>query len=432
MNTTGNTAGGVSGSGPLSGIRVLEFGQIYAGPLAGLVLADLGAEVVKIEPPAGDGMRAWPPFFEKHPDGSGHPQVSLSFGTVNRGKKSLSLNLKDPGDVETVRALIGECDVVLENFRPGAMSRLGLGFDEVAKVNPEIVYCSLSGFGQTGPERMQGAFDVVVQGYSGLMSVTGESAERPVKCGVPVADAVPGLYAALSIVAAIAGRSAKATAVRKSLSGPDSDVSSKPRAVYLDCSMLDSLLAISGLQLAQFFATGVPPVPLGTAHPSNAPYQMFHANDGAFILAAGNQALWRKVCDALSDGELRDDPRFATQLSRVQNQTALERLLNEHFRRQTTAHWLERFSDLGVPAGPVNNFAQVVESPQVVERRVIVPFTLECGCQGAGPVFPVKSNAATLPSEEWHYRVPKLGGDKSEILSRWLGENDPRRDLSCR
>ena len=422
MSKFGAAPEDASSSRPLSGIRVLEFGQIYAGPLAGLVLADLGAEVVKIEPPSGDGMRMWPPFFDDHPKQSDHPPVSLSFATVNRGKKSISLNLKDSDDAETARALIAECDVVLENFRPGTMDRLGLGFDAVKRMNPRVVYCSLSGFGQTGPERNRGAYDIVVQGYSGLMSVTGEAPDRPVKCGVPVADAVPGLYAALSIVAELVGRSTKGGRRPDIPVEPAhrSSESAERGAVYLDCSMLDSLLAISGLQLAQLFASGTAPVPLGTAHPSNAPYQMFRAGDGGFILAAGNQTLWDRVCDVLRDDGLRGDPRFATQINRVRNQKALEELLNEHFRHESVAYWLKQFSEQGIPAGPVNNFAQAAESPQVVERGVIMPLTLECGCEGAGPVFPVKSNLTTLPSEGCHYIVPKLGGDKFEILSSWL------------
>jgi len=406
---------------PLSGMRILEFGQIYAGPLAGLVLADLGAEVVKIEPPSGDGMRMWPPFLEDHPTHPGHPPVSLSFSTMNRGKKSVSLNLKDPNDAAVARDLIAECDVVLENFRPGTMERLGLGFEVAAKINPTITYCSISGFGQTGPEVSSGAYDIVVQGYSGLMSVTGEDAEHPVKCGLPVADAVAGLYAALSVVAALADRPTRRR--EQEASETTSPAVAARAALYLDCSMVDSLLAISGLQLAQLFGYGASPIPLGTAHPSNAPYQMFQAMDGPFILAAGNQTLWGKVCGVLGDGLLLEDERFATQGKRVANQRALAELLNKQFGQESVASWLEKFAQKGVPAGPVNTFSQVMQTPHVVERGLIVPFTLECGCTGQGPIFPVKSNFPTATVDQNYGTVPKLGADRAAVISTWLANS---------
>ena len=423
MSTVKPDFDGTSNWLPLSGVRILEFGQIYAGPLAGLVLADLGAEVVKIEPPSGDGMRMWPPFLEDHPQHPGHPPVSLSFSTMNRGKKSVSLDLKDPHDVEVAHALIAECDVLLENFRPGTMERLGLGFDAAAQINPGITYCSISGFGQTGPEVSSGAYDIVVQGYSGLMSVTGEDPEHPVKCGLPVADAVAGLYAALSVVAALADGSTRRRA--EETPAIPSPVSPARAALYLDCSMVDSLLAISGLQLAQLFGYGSSPVPLGTAHPSNAPYQMFQALDGPFILAAGNQNLWRKVCEILGDELLLGDERFITQGKRVANQRLLEESLNKQFAQASVGHWLGKFSERGVPAGPVNNFAQVVQTPHVVERGLIVPFTLECGCEGRGPIFPVKTNYPTAAIDGTHGTVPKLGADKAAVLATWLTKGEP-------
>jgi len=422
MTTPKQDSEGITSWLPLDGVRILEFGQIYAGPLAGLVLADLGAEVVKIEPPSGDGMRMWPPFLYNHPRHPDHPPVSLSFSTMNRGKKSVSLNLKDPIDAAVARDLIAECDVVLENFRPGAMERLGLGFEVAAKINPMITYCSISGFGQTGPEVSSGAYDIVVQGYSGLMSVTGEDAEHPVKCGLPVADAVAGLYAALSVVAALADRTTRRR--EQEASETTSPAVAARAALYLDCSMVDSLLAISGLQLAQLFGYGSSPIPLGTAHPSNAPYQMFQAMDGPFILAAGNQTLWGKVCEVLGDGLLLEDERFTTQGKRVENQRTLEELLNKKFGQEPVGSWLDKFSQRGVPAGPVNTFAQVMQTPHVIERGLIVPFTLECGCKGQGPIFPVKSNYPTATVDRsYGGEVPMLGADRAAVISTWLAKS---------
>jgi len=257
----------------LDGLRVLEFGHIAAAPFCGMLLADLGADVVKIEAPDGDGLRAWPPVVT----GDSGDAFSLNFASLNRGKRSVVANLKDRAQVERVLALCACADVILENYRPGTLERLGLGFADVAKRNPSIVYCSISGYGQTGERARNGAFDVVVQGASGLMSVTGEPDRPPVKCGVPVADFTAGLYAAYTIVAAH-GR-----AVREQ------------RPVHLDCAMLDCLLGVSALQTSEYWGTGKAPARLGSAHPRNAPYQAFRASDAPFIVAAGNDSLWGAV-----------------------------------------------------------------------------------------------------------------------------------------
>lgn len=402
---------------PLTGVRVLEFGQIYAAPLTGLILADLGADVVKVEPPSGDGMRSWGPFLNHDGCKANHPSVSLSFSMLNRNKRSIILDLKTTTGVEHARDLLAQCDVILENFRPGTLDRLGLSFKKISELNPRIVYCSISGFGQTGTEVQRGAYDVVVQGYSGLMSVTGESADRPVKCGVPVADAVAGLYAALSITSALASRNKR----QENAANNGSTGSTYNEApIYLDCAMLDSLISISGLQLAQLFGTGISPVPLATAHPSNAPYQMFQASDAPFILAAGNDSLWERVCDVLEDSVLRDDLRFATQQLRVEKQAELADLLSARFIKDTAASWIERFSSYGVPVGPVHTYSDLVQAPHVLQRGIIDKFELECGCSSLGPLFPVQASYTSTTSEERVTgSVPKLGEHTAKILTEW-------------
>ena len=256
------------GNFPLAGVRVLEFGQIAAGPFTGSLLADLGADVVKVErPDGGDGMRAWPPLTGVDTAEGGY---SENFASLNRNKRSITVDLKDSASVERLKKLADNCDVILENFRPGVLQRLGLGYEEMKKTNRQLVYCSISGYGQTGPYAKKGAFDVTVQGMSGLMSVTGEAGGAPVKSGVPVGDFCAGLYGAYTILA-------KLMQARQSGEGG-----------YIDCSMLGCLLGVAALQTSEYFGTGNTPRKMGSAHPRNAPYQAFRASDDYFIIAAGN------------------------------------------------------------------------------------------------------------------------------------------------
>ncbi len=254
---------------PLSGVRVVEFCQVLAGPYCGMLLADLGAEVVKVEPPDGDMMRQWPPITEGANGG-----YSENFASINRNKRSVVLDLKDPAHKAAARQLVLSADVVLENNRPGVMDRLGLGYESFREEKPGLVYCSISAFGQSGPRSAEGGFDVTVQAMSGIMSVTGEPEGAPVKCGVPVSDVGTGLYAAFTIVSVlrrVAGGGAGA---------------------HIDASMLGCSLGMAALQTSEFFGTGRDPKKLGSAHPRNAPYQAFKAGDGYFVIAAGNNKLW--------------------------------------------------------------------------------------------------------------------------------------------
>jgi succinate---hydroxymethylglutarate CoA-transferase len=376
-------------------MRVLEFGHIAAAPFAGMLLADLGAEVVKVESPEGDGLRHWPPFAD---DGAGGT-FSLNFASLNRNKLSVVADLKDPEQLARVRGLCAVADVLVENFRPGVMERLGLGFDAVAALSPTIVYCSISGYGQTGPYAKRGAFDVVVQGMSGLMSVTGEEDGPPAKCGVPVGDFTAGLYAAYSILAA------RGVALREQ------------RAMRLDCPMLDCLLGISALQTSEYWGTGKAPRRLGSAHPRNAPYQAFEGSDARFVIAAGNDSLFREVCQAIERTELLADPRFADVTSRAEHQHELAALLQPTFATRGAAEWIEIFDRRGVPCGPVNTFADILADAHVREGGLVRPLPLPGG-ETRTFVYPVRFDGAPPAT---YAAPPAIGQHTADVFARWIG-----------
>ncbi|MEM0990480.1 MAG: CoA transferase [Pseudomonadota bacterium] len=380
---------------PLAGVRVLEFGQIAAGPFAGSLLADLGADVVKIErPDGGDGMRSWPPL-----SGDISP-FSENFASLNRNKRSLAADLKNPDTVARLRDLAAEADVVVENFRAGVLYRLKLGYDDLSAVNPRLVYASISGYGQTGPDAAKGAFDVTVQGASGLMSVTGEPGGAPVKCGVPVGDFCAGLYAAYTIVAKL--MQARATG----------------RGGHIDCSMLGSLIGVSALQTSEYFGTGQAPAALGSAHPRNAPYRAFEASDTHFIIAAGNDRLWAEVAEAVGMPELADDPRFASQRQRAANQDALLDLLQPVFRTRTAVEWLAEMDRRGVPSAPINDYPTALSTAQVRHMGLVQPLTLPNGTQTRTTAFPV---AMTDYAFQVYRAPPELGANTEDVFAEWLG-----------
>ena len=390
-----------SSQGPLAGVRAIELGQIAAGPFAGSLLADLGADVVKIErPDGGDGMRSWPPLST---GGGDDTPCSENFASLNRNKRSVALDLKDRGGIDRLLRLADVADVLVENYRPGVLARLGAGYDAVSARNPGIVYCSISGYGQTGPYANKGAFDVTVQGMSGLMSVTGEPGGGPVKCGVPVGDFCAGLYAAYTITANL---------MRARETG---------RGAYIDCSMLGSLVAVAALQTSEYFGTGKAPGRLGSAHPRNAPYQAFRASDEHFIIAAGNDRLFAHVCAAVGLPALAEDPRFASQLLRAEHQAALAAILEPRFARRTAAEWLEVMDSHGVPCAPINDYSQILDDPQVAHLGLVHPLTLPNGVRTRTTGFPVAMSGHAF---EIHRPPPALGAHTAEVLDEWLG-NEP-------
>ncbi|ODU07259.1 MAG: carnitine dehydratase [Pseudonocardia sp. SCN 72-86] len=382
---------------PLAGLRVLEFGQIAAGPFAGSLLADLGADVVKVErSPAGDGMRQWPPLIDAPTSDGG--RFSGNFASVNKGKRSIAVDLKDETDRREVLDLVGSADVLLENFRPGVMDRLGFGYDELSQLNPGLVYCSISGYGQAGPQARDGAFDVTVQAVSGLMSVTGEPGGEPVKCGVPVGDFTAGLYAAVTILAVLERRRRTGVGGR------------------IDCSMLGTLLGISALQTSEYFGTGVDPRRLGSAHPRNAPYKAFRGADRSFVVAAGNDDLWRRFCGVVDAQALVGDARFLTQELRARHQDELEDLLVPILASRPAGAWLRALTDAGVPCAPINTFSEALASDQVVSMGLVRPLVLPNGAETSTVVFPVSisghSPEATTP--------PLLGEHNDEVRKEWV------------
>lgn len=380
---------------PLFGIKVIELGQIAAGPFTGMLLADLGADVVKVERPGiGDGMRTWPPLVKNNGE-----VYSENFASLNRNKRSITIDFKDPEQLDQLKKLCTQADILIENYRPGVLKKIGLGYDDLKKLNPQLIYCSISGFGQKGPYATKGAFDVTIQAISGLMSVTGEENGPPVKCGVPVADFVAGLYAAYSISAAL---------IRRNKTG---------EGAFIDCSMLGSVLGISALQTSEYYGTQIPPKRLGSAHPRNAPYQGFNAKDKPFVIAAGNDSLWRRVLEVTGLEHLADDERFKTQELRAKNQKELESILQQVFNQKSADYWINAFDDKGIPCAPINNFEEILNDPHVKSMNLIGDLSLPNGKKTKYIGFPI---SLTDFNFEIYYPPPKLGEHNEEVFNDWL------------
>ena len=376
---------------PLAGIRVLEICNVAAGPFCALLLADLGADVIKLENPgAGDTLRAWPPHT-----GPENDRLSENFASLNRNKRSITLDLKNPEDNSRAKDLIANADVLIENNRPGVMKRLGLDFDSALALNPKLIYCSISAYGQTGPRANEGGFDVTIQAMSGIMSVTGEPDGAPVKCGVPVADFTAGLYGAMSICAQLRA------------------VAQTGKGVHIDVPMMGTSLAIAALQTSEYFGVGKDPVKLGSAHPRNAPYQAFKAKDDYLVMAAGTQALWETVCQILKSPELLQDVRFTSTALRAKNQIALKELIEAILKRDTATNWIAQFSQAGVPCCPINQYSAVLNDPQTLAMGWVQPMVMANGHETKTVINPVKFNGATAPIER---RPPRLGEHNSEIV----------------
>jgi formyl-CoA transferase len=372
---------------PLSGVKVVEFCQVAAGPFCGMLLADMGADVIKVESPeGGDGLRQWPPLTGG---------FSENFASINRNKRSVALNLKDAAQRDAARRLALSADVVVENFRPGVLAKLGLGYDALAAAKPSLVYCSISAFGQSGPRAGEGGFDLTVQAIGGVMSVTGEPDGPPVKCGVPLADFGAGLYAAYAISCALHG-------VRRDGQGD-----------YIDVSMLGATLGMAALQTSEYFGTGRDPVKLGSAHPRNAPYQAFKAKDGYFAMAAGNDRLWNAVCLSIEEPGLFKDERFTTTSLRARNQKALKDILEKKFASKSVADWLEVFAEAGVPCAPINSYSQALADPQVAHMGWIRPVELPGGAKTRTFVSPLKMRRRSFGVTR---RPPALGEHNDEVL----------------
>ncbi|MFU8834843.1 CaiB/BaiF CoA transferase family protein [Roseovarius autotrophicus] len=378
----------MTATGPLAGMKVIELAHIMAGPVCGLMLADMGADVIKVEKPEGDDSRRFvPPAIKGE---------SAAYMMMNRNKRGLALDLKNPEAVTVLHRLLEEADVVIENYRMGTMERLGLGYDELRAINPRLIYCEISGFGRTGPYAERGGFDLIAQGMSGLMSITGEGPGRPpVKTGAPVSDITAGIVAAMGVSAAYA---------RMLQTGQGQKV---------DTSLFEAAITQTYWQSAIAFATGVAPGPMGSAHPLNGPYQAFQTADGWINVGAANQRNWLRFLDVIGAPALNDDPRFATNHDRMQHLKALEEILNDYLRHETSGVWLARMEHAGLPAGPVLDILQMQADPQAHARDMIV----EVDHPVAGPVktlgHPVKFSETPA---HIHRPAPVLGQHSREVL----------------
>ncbi|MBT8474388.1 MAG: CoA transferase [Alphaproteobacteria bacterium] len=331
---------------PLAGLKVVELARVLAGPWAGQTLADLGAEVIKIESPAGDDTRQWgPPFITRDDD-----VTAAYFHSCNRGKQSIALNLKDPEDRTVAQALVAEADVLIENFKLGGLAKFGLDYNSVQASNPGIVYCSITGFGQTGPYAHRAGYDYIIQGMSGLMSITGDPTGQPQKVGVAVTDIFTGLYATTAIMAALRLR----------------DQTGKGQ--HIDLALMDVATAITANQAMNYLVTGTAPERIGNAHQNLTPYQVFDCADGWLIIATGNDGQYRRLCDLLGLSDMTTDPDYLTNADRIANRDEMTRRLTQATLKRSRDDLLAACEAQGVPAGPINDMADVFADPQVAHR----------------------------------------------------------------
>ena len=382
----------MSWAGPLQGIRVLDFTRVLAGPSAALALADLGAEVLKIEPPGtGDETRLFPPFRDN---------VSHYFLSVNRGKKSIVVDLKTEAGVALVTDLAAHCDVLIENYRPGVMDRLGLGYAALSGVNPRLIYCAISGFGMTGPLRDRPSFDIVLQALSGALSVNGEPGGAPTKLGIPLGDLVGGINGPIGILAALHERS---------ITG---------RGRMIDVSLLDGMIGMLGYLAQLAFFTGKDPQPQGSEHPNLVPYGAFPAQDGSIIIACLTNSFWERICQALGMPGWILDPRFDTLEKRRDNRQRVNEMICEFTRRKTVAQLVELFTEYNVPHAPILGIREALAQPQAVAREMVVE--TEHAVLGKIPIVnrPIKFAGERQPVPA---APPVLGQHTDEILRDILG-----------
>ena len=385
---------------PFEGIKVLDLTRVLAGPFCTMILSDMGAEVVKVEmPEIGDDSRYFGPFKNEQ---------SLYFLSLNREKKSMTLNLKTEEGKAILKDLIKQFDVIVENYRPGTMEKLGLGYDVLKVINPRLIYAASSGFGHTGPDSKKPAYDILAQARGGIMSITGWPDSPPTRVGMSTGDITASLFTAIGISSAL---------YQREISGEGQKV---------DVAMLDSQVAILENALSRYQVSGVPPVPIGNRHPTITPFQAFKAKDTYFVLPIGNDNLWSKFCKIISREELIEDNRFITNGARTENLTELNIVLDEIFKTKNAFEWIDLFEDNGIPCGPINTIDKVMDDKQVLARNMIV----EVDDKNAGKVKiagnPIKMTS--VPEEQTRKSAPEIGEHTKEVLAKYLNIDDKKID----
>ncbi len=396
---------------PLSGIRVLDLSRVLAGPWCSQTLADLGADVIKVERPGtGDDTRAWGPPYVRGEDGN-PTQESAYFLSANRGKRSITVELSHPAGQSLIRDLAATSDVLIENFKVGGLAKYGLDYSTLAALNPRLIYCSITGFGQTGPYRDRAGYDFMIQGLGGLMSVTGvpdgQPGAGPMKVGVALADVLSGLYASTAILAALNRRHATGT------------------GDHIDIALLDVQVACLANQAMNYLASGTPPSRLGNAHPNIVPYEAFATADGHVILAVGNDSQFRAFCDASGKPEWSQDARFATNPQRVAYRDVLVAAIATVMRTATTAHWVTKLNAAGVPCGPVNDIADVFDDPHVLARGLRLDLPHETAGHVPSVASPIRYADTRLPAPS---APPTLGQHTVDVLRDVLRLTDQEID----
>lgn len=390
--------------GALSGIRVLDLSRVLAGPWCGQILADLGAEVIKVERPrVGDDTRGWGPPYMKTPEGENSAEASY-YQSANRNKLSVSINIATPEGQELVRALAATSDVLIENYKAGSLAKYGLDYESLSKLNPRLVYCSITGFGQTGPRAEEPGYDFIIQGMGGLMSITGEKdgvpGAGPQKVGVAVADVMTGLYSTIAIQAALLAREKTG------------------RGQHCDMALLDVQVAALGNQSQNYLSTGRSPGRQGNAHVNIVPYQVFTAKDMDFIIACGNDTQFVALCDAIGLPELPLDPRFTKNADRVRNRDVIVGILSEHFLTDTADSWVSKIHAVKVPVGVINDIGRALAEPQVLARNMLVNIP-----HAQNPDFRMVGSPVKLSDTPVEYKrpAPMLGEHTDEVLGTRLG-----------
>lgn len=377
---------------PLEKLVVLDLTRVLAGPYSAMMMGDFGADIIKIEQPeVGDDSRAFGPFVGKE---------SAYYMSLNRNKRSMTLNFKEQGARDLFKEMVKKADVVLENYRPGTMEKFGLGYDVLKEINPKIIYAACSGFGETGPYSQKPAYDIIVQAMGGIMSITGQEGGEPTRPGASIGDIIAGLFTTIGVTMAL---------YHRAMTGEGQKI---------DVAMLDCQVAILENAISRYLVSGVVPTPLGNRHPSITPFEAFTASDGHVIVGAGNDRLWKKLCEMIGKEELLTDERFLTNSLRTTNQKALKPILDTVFKNKTIDEWLALLEEAGVPCAPINTVDRVVKDPQVMAREMIVEIEHPVAGKLHVPGVPIKMHKTPGSVDT---PAPMLGQHTEEILNELLG-----------